>query len=159
MNYKHIFAIQKQLLKQNVPEDVIPLFFEYIGDLKETPNDLINKQCFYKITHDDIEYCRNSQNKLVKTWKRVYAGHYCTICEKIYDIQQKWEFKKHCKGNVHKRNINKNENTSPPTKKEILEALKHKYVSFWIHDLESKHKKNPKRQIRTILCEKINPYN
>ena len=158
MNYKHLFAIHKQLLKHEMPDDLIPLFFDYLGDLNETVHDMINQHCWWRITYDDTDFILAQNNKLARTWSRTHGGHYCTICDKIYDIRATWEFKQHCRGRVHKRNLEKDKNSGPPTKDQILKAMKHKYHSFYIHVLESLHRTKPKRQITTLLAEKINPF-
>ena len=158
MNYKHLFAIHKHLLKREMPDDLIPIFFDYLGDLNETVEDLTNQHCWYKITYDDIDYFRNDQYKLVKSWCRKHGGHYCSICHKVYDIRATWEFKQHCRGNVHNRNLKNDKNLAPPTKDEIFKAMKHKYTHFWIHSVQSDQRTKPKRQIRTLLAEKINPF-
>ena len=117
MNYKHLFTIHRQLLKRDIPDDLMPVFFEYLGDLNETLDDLTNQNCWYKITYDDIDYIRNQQDKLVKMWQRRHGGHYCLVCKKVYDIRATWEFKQHCRGKVHTRNLKKDDNFDPPNKK------------------------------------------
>ena len=105
MNHRHLFAIHKQLLRRNIPDDLMPIFFDYLGDLNESVDDLTNKHCWYKITYDDTEYFRTHDDKLVKSWCRKRGGHYCNVCNKVYDIYVSWEFKQHCRGKVHCRNI------------------------------------------------------
>ena len=49
--FKHTLALNRALIRQDVPDDLIPIFFQYVGDFKETPDDLINKHCWSRMEY------------------------------------------------------------------------------------------------------------
>ena len=111
--YNYIFAINKGLLKRNVPEDLIPTFLDYVGDPRERREDLCNKFCFYGIVID-FKRCKN-----------VLFGYYCNVCEKVYLLESPCEFKKHIKGSFHKKRL-RNYSEEPPKDEKIYKAVFHK---------------------------------
>ena len=148
-HYKKLFAIHKQLLKREIPEDVIPLFFEFLGDLNETPSDLDNKHCFYEVTYEKPYYL--TDGKTVFTTIEYELGYYCNVCNKILLVKTEKQLKLHCRSNVHCRNLRtysgkppqmhrvqeqfqlKNFNWnrySPRTKKEIAKSVKIKKITL-----------------------------
>ena len=68
MSYRKLFTITRELQKKRVPDDLMQLIFEYVGDLNETSDELIDKHAFYRI-EDLIS-------------GKTYA-HYCKCCEQI----------------------------------------------------------------------------
>ena len=91
--YRHIFAINKALLKRNIPEDLIPTILEFVGDPTETREDLCNKFAFYEIVID-FKRCENC-----------LFGYYCNVCEKVYLLESPCEFRKHINASFHKKKL------------------------------------------------------
>ena len=102
-HYKKLFAIHKQLLKHEIPEDVIPLFFEYLGRLNETAEDLDNKHCFYTVYYKKPYY--KPDGKTLFTSIKYEFGHYCNVCKKIYLVRTPKQLKLHCKSKGHSSNL------------------------------------------------------
>ena len=101
-HYKKLFTIQKCLRQHNVPDDLIPIFFQYLGDLNETEVDLINKYCFYKVCYDD-PYFR--PNGTIFTTIHTHLGYYCNVCERILKYKSHKQLKNHIKIKSHQNNI------------------------------------------------------
>lgn len=91
-NFKKIFLINKFLMKHEMPEDLVPTFFYYLGDTDETAIDLENKHCFYAAKYDDATYNKN-----------VLFGHYCTYCDKLYLLYSNAQLKQHSRSKYHQK--------------------------------------------------------
>lgn len=92
MNYNKLFCIQKELYKHSIPDDLVPIFFDYIGDLDETSIDLINKRCFWKIEYKHPTLFKNYYFRL---------GYYCNVCNKILQHTSVKQLKNHTKTKTH----------------------------------------------------------
>ena len=77
----------------------------------------------------------------------------------MYNIRDQWEFKQHCRGNCHKKNLIKRRDTYiEPTRSELLNAVLKKYSMFVMWRFHSQNRKKAKRQIVSIQSEKIKPF-
>ena len=128
IDYKLIFTIQRQLLKRSIPDDLIPTFFEYIGNPNETGYDLANKYCFYEVYYDKI--VQRPQYKFLVYGENWLFGHYCSICNKLYEFEQPNQFWKHIRGSVHTRKIEKNPYPKEVELETIKTLFKKKYWPF-----------------------------
>ena len=118
--YKLLFKIHKELLKQSMPDDLIPIFFDYLGKLDETADDLINKRCFHSIHYEH-------PSVFIKT---ALFGHYCSVCDKIYMIFAPHQFTNHCKSKIHHTNL-KNNKYIEPNDIRIRQLVYNKHPKMW----------------------------
>lgn len=102
-HYEQFFAIQKQLYKQGIPDDLIPIFFRHLGSLNETYDDMINKRCFWLIEYDQ-PYFDLTSHVLLKT-KRERMGHYCNVCNKILLVFNHNQLRRHIKSAEHRKSL------------------------------------------------------
>ena len=132
MNYKKIFTIHRHLLKNDMPDDLIPIFFEYLGDIDETVEELKNRHCFY-----EVQCLWHVANKI---FQRCRIGYYCKLCEKMYMIQTQSQFKAHLNSVYHRKQLKcgKDYKLTPPTVNDMEYWLKLKHPQY--HSL-SKHNK------------------
>ena len=133
-HYKKFFIIQKQLLKHNVPEDVIPIFFDYLGKLDETLDDLDNKHCFYEIT------CNNDDT---------HFGTYCNVCEKILFLKTPKQLHLHCASKGHRNHLGCYRGLSPQ-----MHRIKHEIVTKHYRWMKYRYKKR-QRVLNTLKLNNI----
>ena len=62
MNYRKFFVITREFQKKHMPDDLMQLAFEFLGDIDESVSDMINKHAFVRI----------ETSITGKIW-----GHYC----------------------------------------------------------------------------------
>ena len=101
-HYKKFFTIQRQLLKCEIPEDLIPIFFDYLGKLDETVEELDNKHCFYKITHDKDAKAPDT-----------HFGTYCNVCKKVMFLKTPKQLHLHCTSKGHRNHYKSYKGFSP----------------------------------------------
>ena len=135
MDYKKTFTIQKYLIKNKVPDDLFPIIFEYLGDITETHEDLINRWCFYELYYDHLMFVRPGNSYF---FCNDMFGHYCRVCNKIYKINSYSKLKHHLEGNVHKYNLLKNPYQDKMTSENIQHLFRWKSYSFWSYDKDVK---------------------
>ena len=98
-HYNRFFAIQRQLHKYSMPEDLVPIVFDYLGKLNETYDDLINKRCLWLIDYEDTLPFYMSKPY------RQEMGHYCNVCNKVLFVLNENQLKRHLKSLEHKKTI------------------------------------------------------
>lgn len=135
-NYKYIFAIHRALLKRDIPDDLMPIFFEYIGNPTETFDDLINKWCFYQISYNSP---RTSLITKKIRYERFSFGHYCSVCDKIYFIFTGSQFRNHIQSRIHQKCIKKYQHAIPILKN-IEYLFKFKSRTYWKWNKQVKKK-------------------
>ena len=86
MNYKKLFAITRQLQRREMPDDLMQLTLEFVGDLNETRKDLRHKHLFCQIRNSVTgeKYC-----------------HYCKSCDQILMYKTSAGLRHHVKSNKH----------------------------------------------------------
>ena len=97
-NYKNLFTISRSLLKNNIPDDLIPIFFEYLGNLNESVTDLKNKHCWAEIKYYDLD------DKFDRTF-----GHYCFCCNELYLLHTDTQLKRHALSKNHIKKLKKHD--------------------------------------------------
>ena len=130
MNYKKLFIIQRELIKQGMPDDLLPLFFSYIGDLDETAIELANKHCFFEII------CL--MHLTGKKFYRYKLGHYCGICKKLYLIKCKSQMKSHLNSTHHKRKLEFGAKLQTPVTQDLTYWLKMKHPQYSLLSVKEK---------------------
>ena len=118
---KTILAVNRWLIYNDVPDDVIMLIFQFAGDLKETPTDLVNRHCFYKVTH------RKKGHKC--GW--FMRGTFCAICDRYLMLNTTKQLAVHKNSLGHQKNVIKHMKTDNDIHDNILER--------WFKDV-SKHR-------------------
>ena len=86
MNYRKLFVITREMQKKRMPDDLMQLTFEFIGDLDETLEELKNKHVFSRI-----------QNLISG---KTYA-HYCHCCDRILMFKTSKGLMRHVESNGH----------------------------------------------------------
>ena len=84
----------KSLVLHDIPDDVIDLIFEYTGDISQSPEQLANQICMYKVN------CPVSS-----AW--FLDGFICTICCKFICIKTERGVHRHCRSKNHKNKISR----------------------------------------------------
>ena len=123
MDFKKTYTIQKYLIKNKVPDDLFPIIFEYLGDITETQEELINRWCFYELHYDQYANSYVFWNTML--------GHYCRVCNKIYKIHSYGKLKHHLEGNVHKYNLLKNPHQDKMSSENIQLLFRWKNIYYW----------------------------
>ena len=85
-----VLRIHKSLLLNEVSDDIVPIIFDYLGDVKESPVDLVNRFSCKLICS------KTADNKLV------VRGHYCTVCDKYLRLRTKKALARHIRSDGHK---------------------------------------------------------
>ena len=129
IDYKKLFVIHKHLLKNHIPDDLMLLFFEYIGDLNESVSDLVTKHCFYIVRYKYPYLIAPKEHYMVE---RVF-GHYCNLCKKLYIMQSPAQIRHHIRSNIHRFNL-KHWDKIPagrPTQLQMVLAFKNKHYNWY----------------------------
>ena len=145
MTYKHIFATEQELINRNVPDDLIPIFFDYLGEPTETSLDLSNKHCLYRVDYTAPTII----NGELRAMTDITFGHYCCLCDKLYLMESDAQILRHMKSRIHNKNLRKNEPCNP-TEKKIKYFFKLKY--FWWF---CKPQREQEMMLRSIRFENI----
>ena len=127
-SYKHIFIIQRQLLKQSVPYDLLPVFFNFLGNVTETQTDLINENCLFRIV------CA------YKGYETVHFGTYCNHCNKMYDIYTNGQYNRHFKSKNHCKNLKINPYPDNPNINNIRLIFLDKFYRFYSYSFKQRIK-------------------
>ena len=110
IDYRKLFVITRELQKKNMPDDLMQLTLEFVGDLNESCEDLMNKYAFCKIS-----------NVVTKTT----YGHYCYYCDRVLWFKTRKGLMRHVKSWIHEDNLeNKKMRKS---KMGIIKMFKRKY--------------------------------
>ena len=88
MDYRKLFVITRELQKKRVPDDLMQLIFEYVGDMDETIDELQNKHVFYRI-----------ENLITG---KTYA-HYCSCCDQTLCYKTNKGLARHCQSIYHQK--------------------------------------------------------
>ena len=92
MDYKKLFVIVKEFCKKDMPDDLMQLTLEFVGDLDESGNDLIHKHSFLQL----------------KTFGTgTVLCSYCKLCNRILCMKSQKELARHVKAKCHQDNISK----------------------------------------------------
>ena len=94
-NFKKVLRIHKSLLLYDLPDDIIPLIYEYLGDLDENIIDMYNNHCFYGIYH-----CGDEDYKYV-------IGHWCNICKLHLQLRTEKSLNRHIISQNHNYHLRK----------------------------------------------------
>ena len=138
--YKKLFKIHRELMKYHIPDDIVPIIYEYIGNLNESEIDLANKWCFYIVKHNRDFHDRLT-NKFLYTKENVILGYYCTVCGKIYKFEYPSQFNTHTNGSYHKNRLKKiHYDPLDPTLKQIQVCFSSKHPYFWRLSIDKKKK-------------------
>ena len=113
MDYRKLFVITRELQKKLMPDDLMQLTFEFVGDLNETVEELSDKHLFYRI-EDLIS-------------GKTYA-HYCSCCDIILCYKTSKGLARHCESNCHKK-MKEHLPTQKPKKSQIINEFK--WVFQW----------------------------
>ena len=89
MNYKKLFVITRQLQRREMPDDLMQLTLEFVGDLDEKRKELRHKHAFCRI------------DNLVTG---VTICHYCKHCKIILMYKTNAGLSNHVKSNKHRMN-------------------------------------------------------
>ena len=148
MDYKKVFTIHKYLIRNEIPDDLMPIIFEYIGNLDESVEDLINHWCFHQLIMDEPLFsCRDG--KIIYIGNTIF-GFYCSVCQKIYKFQYHRQLREHLEGNVHRFNIKYEPYPKPLTSAEFNLHFKYKY-----HRLHRYNKHVRERILNSIKLKHI----
>ena len=117
MDYRKLFVITRELQKKRVPDDLMQLIFEYVGDMNETSEDLNNKYAF----------CRIENLITGKTYM-----HYCFYCDLLLCYKTNKGLARHCDSQSHKYLTKKNLKKKTSVE-EIVDKIKTVYMwsNFW----------------------------
>lgn len=115
MTTQQILRVNRSLILQDFPDDIINLVLEYSGDLRETEHDLINRHCFYRPKTKD--------HKNINAW--FMKGNFCSVCDKFLMMRSLKALKGHINTKYHRKNVNKviNEN------KDIHDKFGERYIN------------------------------
>ena len=109
-----------------MPDDLVPIFLDYLGDVYQSPKDLENSNCFFKVEYEPYY------------WNRT-LGHYCAICKKLYLLKGTAGLKRHLKSAFHQSMFKKRGyKWIPPSKKEIHYWFKKKHYRYRCWDTDTK---------------------
>lgn len=151
MDYKKLFKIQKSLLKNDIPDDLMPIIFEYLGDLNESVDELRNKHAFYKITGNYVARINWIGSTQIIDWKPYTPGHFCNVCQKFYLIHSPAQIRNHINNDYHKKQLKLNKY---PIDYIDTSKLKKQYkIKDWRFKWESEYRK--KKIIESLCWEKI----
>ena len=127
-HYKKLFTIHRELLKRKIPDDIVPIFFDYLGEnLDETGEDLINRHCFYEVK------CKEKYKSYRQIKYHTYKfGHYCQVCDKIYKIRLPNQFLSHKNSSMHQKKLKlHNQTTNTEVTKKYLKNKIIKQDILW----------------------------
>ena len=114
-----ILRVYKSLVVRDIPDDVIDLILEFIGDISETDVELVNKRCTHKVNQRSVAKDRN------KSW--IYGGHLCTICERYLALKTQRGMQRHFNSQAHQFKLAqhlKNSKILPTAEKDLFEMWK-----------------------------------
>jgi hypothetical protein len=116
--FRTILRIHKSLLLHDIPDDIMPIIFDYLGDVSETPIELTNKHCFILVCYK-CPYHRALASK----------GHYCLLCNRILELHSKKSLYRHVNSKYHKQQLLQDPDTSVDSDA-IKQAVLQRYSSY-----------------------------
>ena len=120
MNFQKVFTVTRQLERNNIPLDLIQLTLEFVGDLNETVDDLVNKHVFSRIEESIYEHD---------------IAFYCHACNTILFYKTNKGLSRHIESVAHKHNAKSpNKQTNDAS---IIDELSYNYC-WMINDVEKK---------------------
>lgn len=117
-----------------MPDDLIPIFLDYTGDINQTPEELENSHCFFKVEYDGHYFDG------MLTIRDCTFGHYCAICKKLYLLRGPAGLKRHIKSANHQSMFKRRGyRWRPPAKNDIIHwFIKKNYRYRCLNDVDSK---------------------
>ena len=119
MNFRKLFVITREFQKRDMPDDLMQLTLEFLGDIDESVEELRNKHAFVRI----------ETSITGKTF-----GHYCQHCRSFFSYKTNKGLARHCNSNYHKLDA------SFDRPKKSLDEMKQMYHPAVINVIEIEYK-------------------